>query len=234
MPFMVASKLRSCLQTRASCCTKPSRSWCWLALRSAAMAADRAEIFRAGLGWHVLLQSISALHFIVAHYEPAVVDAARIGLILHLPMLVLRLEVHGWEDHESARQTFIVALLGCCIVPVAATWSLASQAASCSPSTHRSHAPLTPQPHRALTGEYRDRPLRAGQSHLPCAADGLPRPVPARPQLLRASAAPRQCHEGAHPRHRAREPRPRRAGSVPPRGGRLLRRRPSLRPGLAR
>ena len=97
-------------------------------------ATDRAEVFRRGLGWHVLLQSISVLHFIVAHYEPVAVDAARIGLILHLPMLVLRLEVHGWEDHESARQTFIVALLGCCI---AAIWSLASQVKVCSPNTHR-------------------------------------------------------------------------------------------------
>ena len=121
-----------------------------MALRSAAMAADRAEIFRAGLGWHVLLQSISALHFIVAHYEPAVVDAARIGLILHLPMLVLRLEVHGWEDHESARQTFIVALLGCCIVPVAAIWSLASQVkhAARTRTARSAHAPIAPRTDR--------------------------------------------------------------------------------------
>ena len=114
-------------------------------------AADRAAVFRAGLGWHVLLQCISVLHFIVAHYEPAVVDAARIGLILHLPMLVLRLEVHGWEDHESARQTFIVAILGCCIVPVAAIWSLATQVASCSPNTDRTrsaHAPIAPRTDR--------------------------------------------------------------------------------------
>ena len=54
-----------------------------MALRSAAMAAaDRAAVFRAGLGWHVLLQCISVLHFIVAHYEPAVVDAARIDRTL--------------------------------------------------------------------------------------------------------------------------------------------------------
>ena len=109
-------------------------------------ATDRAEVFRRGLGWHVLLQSISVLHFIVAHYEPAVVDTARIGLILHLPMLVLRLEVHGWEDHESARQTFIVALLGCCIVPVAAIWSLASQVASCARA--RTAATLRSRPSR--------------------------------------------------------------------------------------
>ena len=51
----------------------------------AAMAADvaAAEAFRRGLGWHLLLQLISVVHFVVALYEPAIADAARFALPVH-------------------------------------------------------------------------------------------------------------------------------------------------------
>ena len=86
------------------------------------MAADvaAAEAFRRGLGWHLLLQVISVVHFAVALYEPAIKDAATFALPVHVAMLVLRLVVHRWDDRDSARRTFTSAILGCCITPVAA------------------------------------------------------------------------------------------------------------------
>ena len=60
------------------------------------MAADvaAAEAFRRGLGWHLLLQVISVVHFAVALYEPAIKDAANFALPVHVVMLVLRLVVN--------------------------------------------------------------------------------------------------------------------------------------------